>query len=230
MVVDPTMLEAVVRGHLNAAAPRTMIVLEPLRINVTNFVQGLSYDIDVPNFPDDPSRGYHKIAFGNPLFIEQTDFKVEADKSYRRLTPNQSVGLRYAGYVMTVKQVHKDSTGKVREIDVECETVDAAKEKPKAFIHWVSDPMTVEVRLYERLFKHKNPEDPTEVPGGFLSDVDSDSKKVLQSFADKSMRHVKVLDRFQFERIGFFAVDSDSTADMIVFNRTVSLKDDAKKT
>ena len=105
-----------------------------------------------------------------------------------------------------------------------------AAEKPKAFVHWVADPVEVEVRLYERLFRHKNPEDPAEVPGGFLSDVDPDSKKVLRGcMADRHLLKAKVLDRFQFERLGFFAVDQDSSGDSLVFNRTVSLKEDNKK-
>uniref|UniRef100_A0A8W8LK26 glutamine--tRNA ligase n=2 Tax=Magallana gigas TaxID=29159 RepID=A0A8W8LK26_MAGGI len=103
-------------------------------------------------------------------------------------------------------------------------------EKPKGFIHWVSDPLVCEVRLYERLFFHKNPEDPSEVPGGFLSDINPESLKIIpQAYVDSTVKDAKVLDRFQFERLGFFAVDRDSTPAKMVFNRTVTLKEDPAK-
>ncbi len=231
MVVDPVMLEAFVRNHLNVSAPRTMVVLEPLKVNITNLAKDVFYDISVPDFPDSPERGSHSIAFGSTLYIERSDFKEENEKGYRRLAPGQVVGLKYADYVLQLVKVNKCPGGKLVSIDVECTPVEKA-EKPKAFIHWVADPIEVEVRLYERLFKHKNPEDPTDVPGGFLTDVNRDSLTVLKSVADKHVaKNVKILERFQFERNGFFAVDFDSKVDKkkLVFNRTVSLKEDSKK-
>jgi len=102
-------------------------------------------------------------------------------------------------------------------------------EKPKAFIHWVADPIDVDVRLYDRLFKHKNPEDSTEVPGGFLSDINENTLAVKTAKADKYIQGVKVYDRFQFERNGYFTVDKDTTKNKIVFNLTVGLKEDAGK-
>ena len=228
MVVDPSMLEAVVRSHLNISAPRAMVVLEPIKINLVNLVKGVSYDIEVPDFPDAPEKGNHKIAFGSTIFIERNDFREVMEKGYRRLTPDQPVGLRYAGYVIKVNKMKKDSSGQVTEIDAEAIPVEEA-DKPKAFVHWVADPIEVEVRLYERLFRHKNPEDADEVPGGFLTDVDPDSKKVMKSLSDKWLSNVNVYDRFQFERVGFFSVDTDSSEEKLVFNRTVSLKEDSKK-
>jgi glutaminyl-tRNA synthetase len=117
------------------------------------------------------------------------------------------------------------------EIDVECCPVDKVDKKPKAFIHWVSNPINIEVRLYERLFKHKNPEDVNEVPDGFLSDINENSLTILDgAMADKYISGAKVFDKFQFERSGFFSVDQDSeTAGKLVFNRTVSLKEDSGK-
>jgi glutaminyl-tRNA synthetase len=229
MVVDPSMLEAVVRSHLNVSAQRTMVVLEPLEVNIKNLVSGVGYEIEVADFPDSPERGKHKISFGQKIFIERSDFREEAEKGYRRLLPGQAVGLRYAGYVIKLVKVNKNAAGQIVSLDVESVPIDQVAEKPKAFVHWVSDPVAIEVRLYERLFKHKNPEDPSEVPGGFLSDVNKDSLKVLNSFADKSLLKAQVYDKFQFERIGFFSVDTLSSKDKLVFNRTVSLKEDAAK-
>ena len=230
MVVDPSMLEAVVRSHLNLSAPRTMVVLEPLKVNIVNLVENVHYEISVPDFPDFPERGSHSIAFGSTIFIEKSDFKETNEKGYRRLTPGQSVGLKYADYVLKLVKVHKGSDGKVCEIDVQCQSVTEAV-KPKAFIHWAADPIEVEVRLYERLFCHKNPEDPSEVPGGFLEDINKDSLTVARAMADKSLKGVKVYERFQFERNGFFSVDQESDAkrNKLVFNRTVTLKEDNKK-
>ncbi len=225
MTVDPSMLEAVVRNHLNTSAPRHMVVLDPIKINIVNLVKGISYTIDVADFPNDPKRGSHSVTFGHTIYIERSDFKEIGEKGYRRLTPEQPVGLRHAGYVIRLKTVRSPN-----ELDVECVAVEEASEKPKAFVHWVSDPAKVEVRLYERLFKHKNPEDPAEVPGGFLSDVDPDSKKVVTALANKAIiKNINPFDRFQFERLGFFSVDPDSNEEKAVFNRTVSLKEDAKK-
>lgn len=226
--VDPAMLDASVRDVLNNTAPRVMVALEPLKITITNFPSDKPIQITVPDFPNEPEKGSHTVVLSNVLYIEATDFKEEPEKGYRRLTPKQTVGLRHAGYVIKVSKVIKDASGKVVEVQCTAETSEAA-EKPKAFIHWVSEPVTIEVRLYEPLFKHKNPEDPSEVPGGFVSDCREDTLKVVNAYADASIRGAKVYDKFQFERIGFFSIDPDATANHMVFNRTVSLKEDTGK-
>ena len=160
------------------------------------------------------------------------------EKGYKRLTREQAVGLKYADFVMKLVKVHQPRNGAkpedVSEIDVECIPVNEVHKKPKAFIHWVGNPIEVEVRLYERLFKHKNPEDTNEVPGGFLTDVNENSLTVLKSYADSSILKegkLKVFDKYQFERHGFFSVDPDSNikGGNLVFNRTVSLKEDVGK-
>lgn len=225
--VDPSMLEAAVRDVLNVTAPRRLVVLEPLKVTLKNYPYDSSVEIEVPNFPQNSELGTHKITLDRVVYIEKSDFKIEPEKGYRRLAPNQSVGLRHANLVLSVKEVIKDQSG-VTEIICECESTDTA-EKPKAFVQWVAQPIQIEVRLYELLFKHKNPEDPNEVPGGFLSDISSNSETVLQSYADRSLADCKVYDKFQFERIGFFSVDPDTTKEKIVFNRTVGLKEDAGK-
>ena len=225
--VDPSMLEAAVRDVLNVTAPRRLVVLEPLKVTLKNYPYDTPIEIEVPNFPQNPELGTHKITLDRVIYIEQSDFKMEPEKGYRRLAPNQTVGLRHANLVLSLKEYITYPTGAV-ELVCECESTDTA-EKPKAFIQWVAQPVPIEVRLYELLFKHKNPEDSNEVPGGFLSDINSNSKTVLQSYADRSLADCKVYDKFQFERIGFFSVDPDTTKERIVFNRTVGLKEDAGK-
>ncbi|XP_049960413.1 probable glutamine--tRNA ligase [Schistocerca serialis cubense] len=226
-VVDPQMLEACVRDSLNTTAPRAMVVLEPLKVKILNFPYSESTQVKVPNFPSEPDRGSHFVPFDKEVFIERSDYREEDEKGYRRLTNSQPVGLRHAGYVISVVRAIKNSVGNVTELEVQCQP--STEFKPKAFIHWVSHHIPVQVRLYDMLFKHKNPEDPNEVPGGFLSDCNKDSLKILNAYADVSVSKARVFDKFQFERLGFFSVDPDTKDGSLVFNRTVSLKEDANK-
>lgn len=227
--VDPSNLEASVRDVLNNTAPRRLVVLEPLKVVIENFPHKQPITLEVPNFPQSPELGSHRVTLDRIIYIEQSDFKLQPEKGYRRLSTEQTVGLRHAGLVLAVKEVKTDvATGQVLELICDCIPVEKA-EKPKAFVQWVSQPIEIEVRLYELLFKHKNPEDTNEVPGGFLSDVSSNSLTVLKSYTDRSLSDCKVYDKFQFERIGFFSVDPDTTNEKIIFNRTVSLKEDAGK-
>ncbi|KFP92495.1 Glutamine--tRNA ligase, partial [Apaloderma vittatum] len=203
---DRHLLEACAREVLNEQAPRSMAVLEPLKVTITNFPDPKALEVIVPNFPADESRGFHKVPFQPTIYIEETDFREEVDKGYKRLAPGQPVGLRHAGYVIAVQNIIKDASGRVIELEVTCTKSDVA-EKPKAFIHWVSEPLVCEVRLYERLFLHKNPEDPCEVPGGFLSDLNPDSLRVISNaLVDVSVLSARPFDKFQFERLGYFSV------------------------
>ncbi|KAM3914959.1 glutamine--tRNA ligase [Leptodactylus fuscus] len=227
--MEPHLLESCVREVLNDAAPRVMAVLEPLKITITNFPGEQAFDVKVPNFPADESKGFHSVPFSSTVYIEQTDFREVMEKGYKRLTPDQPVGLRHTGYVISVQNIIRDRNGKVAELEVTCTKSDVA-EKPKAFIHWVSHPLLCEVRLYDRLFLHKSPEDPSEVPGGFLSDLNPNSLTVIpDALVDQSVKNCKALDKFQFERLGYFSVDPDTTQEKIVFNRTVTLKEDPGK-
>ncbi|XP_017017502.1 probable glutamine--tRNA ligase [Drosophila kikkawai] len=229
IAVDPAMLEAAVRDVLNVTAPRRLVVLEPLKVTIKNFPHAAPVQLEVPDFPQNPQQGSHKITLDKVVYIERGDFKLEPEKGYRRLSPKQSVGLRHAGLVISVENIVKDpATGEVVELVCSSQAAEQA-EKPKAFVQWVSQPIQLEVRLYEQLFKHKNPEDPNEVPGGFLSDISEKSISVVRAFADQALAQAKVYDKFQFERIGFFSVDPDTTKDHIVLNRTVGLKEDAGK-
>ncbi|KAH0944675.1 hypothetical protein HN011_009466 [Eciton burchellii] len=227
--VDPIALEAAVRDVLNLTASRHMVVLEPIKLTIKNFSQEKAIELTVPNFPNETEKGYHKITFNEVIYIEASDFKEFEEKSFRRLTPKQSVGLKHAGVILTFESIEKDISNNITNIIVTQEPV-SEKNKPKAFIHWVSYPILASVRLYERLFKHKNPEDINEVPNGFLSDINSSSKKELVAYMDDSLaKTAKVHDKFQFERIGFFSVDPDSKPHKLVFNRIVTLKEDTGK-
>uniref|UniRef100_A0A8C9TB28 glutamine--tRNA ligase n=1 Tax=Scleropages formosus TaxID=113540 RepID=A0A8C9TB28_SCLFO len=172
------------------------------------------------------------MAVLEPLKVTITNLPQDAqvmEKGYKRLTPDQPVGLRHAGYVISLQKSIKDNSGKVVELEVTCTKTDSA-EKPKAFIHWVSQPLKCEVRLYENLFKHSYPEDSQVVPEGFLSDINHDSLQVIENaLVDYSVSGAKVFDKFQFERVGYFSLDPDSTKEKLVFNRTVTLKEDPGK-
>lgn len=230
-VVDPIMLEASVRDVLNTTAPRTMAVLSPIRVVISNMAHQITPTyIEIPDFPSDPNSAKHMVPLEKEIFIETDDFREDAsDPSYRRLTTKQMVGLRHAGCAIELTNIHRKPSGEIDYLEVIRHPVESLAEKPKAFIHWVSVPLIVEVRLYERLFNHKNPEDPNEVPNGFLSDCNRDSKIVKKALVDISVKYAQPHQQFQFERVGFFSVDPDSRIGKLVFNRTVSLKDSQSK-
>lgn len=225
-VVDPMILEASVRDVLNETAPRVMVVFNPLKVTIINKVY--KNVLTVPDFPNDPGKGTHKVQFENILYIDSSDFRMNPEKGYRRLSESQSVGLKHTGLVIKVVEIIKDNRDPITELKVFAEQVSSTN-KPKSFIQWVADPIIIEVRLYERLFLHKNPEDTSIVPNGFLSDINPNSCKIENAFADKILATAKPFDKVQFERIGFFSVDPDSSSEKVVFNRTVTLKEDAGK-
>jgi glutaminyl-tRNA synthetase len=239
--IDPLMLESSVRDVLNVTAKRVMAVLEPLKLVIK---EGLDFEGDrilsVSDFPSigndekiEYQKGCHEIPFNSTVFIEVSDFREEDEKGFRRLTLNQSVGLRHTGYVVSVIQVIKNEDQSIKEVHVKATPVDKVSKKPKAFIHWVSNPIHCEVRLYERLFNHKNPEDTNEVPDGFLSDCNMDSLKIIPDALverSKNIQEAEIYSKFQFERTGYFSVDPDSILpNLLVFNRTVTLKEDKDK-
>ncbi|XP_071162412.1 glutamine--tRNA ligase-like isoform X1 [Mytilus edulis] len=228
-VLDPSMLEACVRDVLNVTAPRAMAVLEPLKVTINNFPADHSGSLAIPNFPADESKGSHTIPFTSTVFIERSDFKEKAEKNYKRWSADQPVGLRHAGYVLSIDKINKDSEGNITDLVATC-TKTTETDKPKGFIHWISDPIVCEIRQYERLFFHKSPEDPSEVPGGFLTDINPNSMSVVtNAYVDVSVKGAKHFDKFQFERVGFFSVDTDTHHSKMIFNRTVTLKEDPGK-
>uniref|UniRef100_A0A0A9YX86 glutamine--tRNA ligase n=2 Tax=Lygus hesperus TaxID=30085 RepID=A0A0A9YX86_LYGHE len=233
-VVDPSMLEATVRDVLNNTAPRTMVVLDPITVEIQPPIEGMT--VEVSDFPNDPDKGKHSIKLTSVLYIDRDDFKEVGDKGFKRLTKSQSVGLRYTPYCIRVKEVIYPTCGSNTSPAVPTKIVVEAiplspENKPKAFIHWVSDPERITVRLYKNLFMHKNPEDANEVPGGFLSDVASETLIEKQALADGYLRSYvgNGVKTYQFERLGYFTIDSDITSENIIFNRTVTLKEDSGK-
>lgn len=229
VTIDPAVLEASVRDVLNLTASRHMVVLEPLKVTISNFPHEHAIKLRVPNFPNEPDKGQHDIVFDEIVYIEASDFKEKTEKDFRRLTLNQSVGLKHVGIVLKVKEIKKDNMGNIVNLIVTQEPI-CETNKPKAFIHWVSNPLLASIRLYERLFKHKNPEDPNEVPNGFLTDINPHSKKEIVGYIDASLAtSAKIFKKFQFERIGFFSVDPDTILGKLIFNRTVTLKEDTGK-
>lgn len=231
--VHPSMIEAEVRTFLNVNAPRTMAVIEPVKLLIENFDEIFpgqrSYDLEVPDFPVDPeTSSKHSITISSVIYIEKDDFKniQVKDKNFRRLTPVQPVGLRYVHLLVTVKEVKLDDKNEISEIIVIASKADAGP-KPKAFIHWCSQPITCEIRSYETLFEIMNPEDH---PEGLLGSCKKDSLQIYKNaMVDKSLLGSEPYSRFQFERVGYFSVDPDSSGNQLVFNKTVSLKEDKGK-
>ena len=230
VVLEPSLLESCVRNNLNVNALRVMAVLDPLEVKITNFPKN-SMDVVVPNFPTDESRGVRAVKFSSSILIERTDFCDVADKSYKRFASNQTVGLRYAGFVLTLEKIEKDELGKIKMLHARCDPVSDVP-KPKGFIHWVSkdDSIPGEVRIYSRLFKHKNPEDPAIVPGGFLTDCNENTLEVKTNVRiETSVKGSYTYKQYQFERLGYYCVDPDSNDDRMVFNLTIPLKEDPGK-
>ncbi|KAJ3352083.1 hypothetical protein HDU83_008361 [Entophlyctis luteolus] len=234
-VIPAERLENFVRDHLNEVAPRLMVVTEPLKITITNLPDDHLEYITVPNKPRDDSMGTHVIPFTRTVYIDASDFRENDDPEFFRLILGKSVGLLNVPRPIIAKEVLKDNTGKVIEVKAEIE--DSFKTKPKAYIHWVAEsekdnsPVRVEIRNYSNLFFHPNPMDKKLVPGGWLSDINPNSLVVVNAFAEVGVRTSKVEDKFQFVRLGYYCVDLDSDVEngKYVFNRTVSLKEDAGK-
>lgn len=227
---DISLLESCVRTVLNLTASRAMAVLKPLKVTIENYPHESMIEITAPNFPADENKGSHVVHFDKIVYIDRSDFiENSTDKSYKRLSLAQSVGLRYSGYQITIKEVKKNKDGSVSELIATCEKTGEGV-KPKGYIQWVANPIKCEIRIIEKLFLHENPEDPSVVPGGFLTDINKNALKVISgAMVDRSVKNAKVFEKFQFERVGYFSLDPDSNEDMLVFNRTVGLKEDAEK-
>ena len=227
-IISPGVLENCSREILNAEASRYMAVLDPLKVTIINFPEGGVEALDAVNNPENPDAGSRKITFGKTLYIDRADFMLEPPKGYFRLAPGAEVRLRY-GYFIRCVDVVKDENGEV--IEVKC-TFDPETRggnapdgrKVKGTIHWVNaeDCIEAEVRLYEQLF---TVEKPGENGVDFLTQLNPDSKKVVKGMLERSLQNVQPGEAVQFERVGYFACDPDSTAERRVFNRTVTLKD-----
>ena len=232
-ITSAALLEHCIREELNSSASRYMAVLDPLKVTIINYPESGVEPLDAVNNPEDPEAGSRKISFGKTLWIDKADFMLEPPKGYFRLAPGAEVRLRYGYFIRCVDAV-KDANGEV--IEVKC-TFDPETRggnapdgrKVKGTIHWVNaeDCIEAEVRLYDRLFT-------VEQPGtdgiDFLTQLNPDSIKVVNAVMERSLENISIGDVVQFERVGYFACDQDSTAERKVFNRTVTLKDSwAKK-
>ena len=231
-IVDIALLEHCVREDLNKRAPRVMAVLCPLRVVIDNYPEDKVEELDAINNPEDPDMGTRKVPFSRVLYIEREDFREEPPKKFFRLAPGHEVRLRYAYFIKCVDVV-KDETGKVVELhctyDPKTRGGDAPDgRKVKATLHWVSasHALKAEVRLYDHLFTKANPDD-VEEGKDIISNLNPKSLEVLTSCQiEPSLKNAKPGNRYQFERLGYFCVDSvDSSDKKLVFNRTVSLRD-----
>jgi len=228
-VISLGFLEHCLRDDLNKTSRRVMGVLNPLKVVIENLSDEHYEEMDAVNNPEDPGAGTRKVPFSRELYIEREDFMEEPVKKFFRLAPGREVRFRYA-YFVTCKDVVKDSDGKVVElrctIDPETRGGDAPDgRKVKSTLHWVSasHALDAEVRLYDKLF---TVEDPLGHDKDFKEFIDPGSLKVLKGCkVEPCLREMKALDRFQFERLGYFCVDPDTTADNLVLNRTVGLRD-----
>jgi glutaminyl-tRNA synthetase len=234
-MVDVALLEYCIREDLNKRAPRFMGVLRPLRVIIDNYPEDTVEELDAVNNPEDPSAGSRKVPFSRELYIERDDFMEEPPKKYFRLAPGREVRLRYA-YFITCASVEKDAaTGEI--IALHCTYDPATKggnapdgRSPKATIHWVSarHAIDAEVRLYDRLFDKENPD--SAQGGDFMASLNPNSLSILYPCKlEPNLAAAKPGDRCQFERLGYFCVDPDSKPERLIWNRTVTLKDEWAK-
>ncbi|XP_026407889.1 glutamine--tRNA ligase-like [Papaver somniferum] len=226
-------LEYHIREDLNKTAARQMVVLHPLKVVITNLDDKTILDLDAKKWPDaqtDDASAFYKVPFTNVVYIERSDFRTKDSKDYYGLAPGKSILLRYAFPIKCTEVVYSDDGETIGEIRAEYDS--SKNTKPKGVLHWVAqpspgvDPLRVEVRLFDKLFLSENPAELEE----FLTDLNPESKEVIpEAFAVPSLRDAAVGDKFQFERLGYFAVDPDSTPEKLVFNRTVTLRDSYSK-
>ncbi len=228
-VIDVGLLEFCVREDLNKTAPRVLAVLNPLKLVITNYPEGQVEEFDAENNPEDPDAGSRKVPFSREIYIEQDDFMETPPPKYFRLAPGTEVRLKNA-YIIKCEEVIKDAEGNIIELrctyDPETRSHGGSQKKVKGTLHWVSvaHALPVEVRLYDRLFS--DPEPTGHEDKDFKAFLNPDSLKVIYpAYIEPSVKGSKPLTHFQFQRIGYFNVDPDSTVEKMVFNRTVSLKD-----
>jgi glutaminyl-tRNA synthetase len=224
--IDLSLLEHCVRQDLNATAPRRFAVLRPIKVVITNYPEGQVEEMEAINNPEDESAGRRIVPFSRELYIEQDDFMENPPNKFYRLSPGREVRLRNA-YFVKCDDVIKDEQGNITEVRCTYDPATRGGDAPdgrkvKATLHWVSAAHAekAEIRLYENLFNVPNPGGDT-----WLEQLNPNSLEVVEGYIEPELAEAKPGERFQFERIGYFCVDPDSTAGKMVFNRTVSLKD-----
>jgi len=232
-IVDLAMLEHSLREDLNKRAPRVMAVLRPMKVVLENYPEGQTEELEAINNPEDPSQGTRKVPFSRELYIEQEDFREDPPKGFFRLSPGKEVRLRYAYIIKCVDVIKDPITGAIKELrctyDPETKSGSSqSKRKVKATIHWVSatHAITAEARLYDHLFTKEDPDDVQE-GRDWLANINPKSIECLTDCRiEPCLANVKPGERFQFERLGYFCVDSeDRSPGKLVFNRTVTLRD-----
>ncbi len=229
-VIDVSLLEFSIREDLNKTAARVMAVLDPVKLVITNYPEGQTEEMTSINNPEDESMGSRKLPFSRELYIERADFRVDAPKKFFRLGPGKTVRLKNA-FIITYENHLEDADGNVTEIHVKYypdsrSGQDTSGIKAKGTLHWVSieQAVTAEVRLYDRLFSDESPD--SHKDKDFVDFINPDSLKVIKTaYVEPSLKDAKAGDRFQFIRLGYFCVDTDTDPHQLVFNRTVTLKD-----
>ena len=230
-LIDVSLLEFCVREELNKTAPRVMAVLNPVKLIITNYPEGKEEWLEAENNPEEEILTYRKVPFSKELYIEREDFQEEANKKFFRLTLGTEVRLKNA-YIIKGENVVKDSEGNITKIhctyDVDSRSgsgTEASQRKVKGTIHWVSisNAIPVEVRVYDRLFSHESPDGNKEID--FKEFINPNSLQIITGYVEPSLQSAKNLDQFQFQRLGYFCVDKDSTTEKLVFNKTVGLRD-----
>ena len=233
-LINIQLLEFCVREDLNKISTRVMSVVNPVKLIIENYPEGKEEWLETENNPEDENAGTREVPFSRELYIEREDFMEEAPKKFFRLTIGGEVRLKSA-YIIKATRVEKDENGEITTIfatyDEDSKSgsgTEASMRKVKGTLHWVSakHALPIDVRIYDRLFTHEQPD--AEKETDFMEFVNKDSLKVIKGFAEPSLKNAKVEDHYQFQRIGYFALDKDSTEDQLVFNRTVTLKDSFK--
>ncbi len=230
-VTDVALLEHCIKDDLNKTAPRVMAVLNHVKVVITNYHEDKEEWLSAENNQEDESAGFREVPFSRELYIEKEDFREEANKKFFRLKLGKEVRLKSA-YIIKAESCIKDENGEVTEIhcmyDEESKSgsgTEASKRRVKGTLHWVSikHAEKAEVRVYDRLFTDEAPDGHKDKD--FKDFMNSNSLNIIEAFVEPSLKTSKVLDRFQFQRLGYFCVDSDSTPENLVFNRTVPLRD-----
>lgn len=230
-LIDVSLLEFCVREDLNKIAPRVMAVLNPVKLVITNYPEGQEEWLEAENNPEEAVMTFRKVPFSKELYIEREDFQEEANKKFFRLTLGTEVRLKNA-YIIKGESVVKDADGNITEIhctyDVDSRSgsgTEASQRKVKGTIHWVSTAHAIpaEVRIYDRLFSNESPDGNKEID--FKEFINPNSLEVITGYVEPSLQTSKNLDHFQFQRLGYFCVDKDSSSEKLVFNKTVGLRD-----
>jgi len=231
-VTDVALLEFCIKDDLNKTAPRVMAVLNPVKVVIINYPEGKEEWLEAENNPEDENAGIRKVPFSREIYIEKEDFREEANKKFFRLKLGKEVRLKNA-YIIKAESVIKDSQGEITEIhctyDEKSRSGSGSEEsmrKVKGTLHWVSieHAIKAEVRMYDRLFSDEAPD--AQKDKDFKEFINPNSLEInTNAFVEPSLKEAKIGDRFQFQRLGYFNLDDDSTQDHLVFNRTVPLRD-----